>query len=438
MLVAMRFCDLCIIFSVAFALFSAECHGSPVAEPRKELAMPSFSFLVLPFTNRSGDPGQDYVADNLTSDLTADLSRITGSFVISQGSAAALASRSLNISEIKQETGVRFVLRGDVSMHGSQLHVEAAVINTSTGEQLWRAAFEREFVKLRTLEREIVAQVAERLGAEITDATSPTVAPNPQNAAALDSLLRANWILRMPQTAKTMGEARQLLDRVLQADPDAVEAMTGVAAIDLAVALNSRGPGVVIELEQCERLLRRTLAIDPRYARALNIMGALRRATGKPREALAAYKAAVAADPNDASAYAQIGRLEIDFGEAEQAIASIERALQLSPFDPERSLWFIFAGLAHLYVDEIGEARGWLERSVEIKPDYVTTLVFLSVAQELDGQHAEARRTVEAARKINPALSIKRVEQQFAPHEPRARAQWARITDALRRIGLPD
>jgi hypothetical protein len=83
-------------------------------------------------------------------------------------------------------------------------------------------------------------------------------------------------------------------------------------------------------------------------------------------------------------------------------------------------------------------ARLWLEKSVAAGPQFVTALVFLGAALELDGQDADARRTIEEARRINPALSIARVERQFAPDEPRAIAGWSPIADSLRRIGLPN
>jgi tetratricopeptide (TPR) repeat protein len=93
----------------------------------------------------------------------------------------------------------------------------------------------------------------------------------------------------------------------------------------------------------------------------LETLGALRRATGKTPEALAAYEAATAADRNDAGAHAQIGRLKLDLGEPREALSHIELVLQLSPLDAQRALWFTFAGLAHLYVEELGVARSSLE-----------------------------------------------------------------------------
>lgn len=412
--------------------------GSHAAEQKPELRMASFSFLVLPFANPSGDAGQDYIAANITGDLTAGLSGVEGSFVIARSSALAIASQLLAVDEIGRRFGIRFVLRGSASVADRRLHVTATLLRTEDGQQVWSTQFERDFVALRRLEREIIDEIAHQLGATIADAASVHLSASVPDAGALDASLRANAALDMPQTAKTLGEARRLFETALQADPHAVEAKAGLAAVHLASALSSWGSGLAIELQQCERLVQQVLTTEPRHPHALSILGALRRATNRRHEALAAYEAVLAADRNDANAHAQIGRLKIDLGEAHSALPHIELALRLSPLDAQRSLWFTFAGLALLYTGQPKMARQWLEKSVAAAPQFVTALVFLGVAQELDGQDADARRTIEEARRINPSLSIARVERQFAPDEPRALAGWSPIADSLRRIGLPN
>src|SRR5262249_27574769 len=106
----------------------------------------------------------------------------------------------------------------------------------------------------------------------------------------------------------------------------------------------------------------------------------------------------IAVDRNDASAHAQIGRLKVDVGEPAQALPHIELALRLSPLDPQRPLWFTFAGLALLHIGDPAAARSWLEKSVAVAPRFVTSLVVLAAAQQLEGHSEEARRTIAAVR----------------------------------------
>ena len=292
--------------------------------------------------------GQDYIAANITGDLTGGLSDVEGSFVIARSSALAIAPQLLAVDEIGRRFGIRFVLRGSAFVGDGRLHVTAALLRTEDGQQVWSMQFERDFVALRRLEREIIDEIAHQLGATIADAASVHLSASVPDAGALDASLRANAVLDMPQTAKTLGEARRLFEAALQADPHAVEAKTGLAAVHLASALSGWGSGLAIELQQCERLVQQVLTTEPRHPHALSILGALRRATNRRREALAAYEAVLAADRNNANAHAQIGRLKIDLGEAASALPHIELALRLSPLDAQRSLWFTFAGLALL------------------------------------------------------------------------------------------
>jgi TolB-like protein/Tfp pilus assembly protein PilF len=404
------------------------------AEPQSELAVTP-SFLVLPFASPSSE--QSYVAANVTGDLTAGLSAIPESVVIAPSSARAIATQTPALTALGRDFGVHYVVQGSAAREGAHLHVAATLIRTDNGKELWSKQFERDFTALRALESEIVAGIAQQLGVPLGNPNPPAGLLSMQDVAALDSLMRAKALADGPTTAQTLAEQNRLFSAALASPSLAAEAKVGLAAIRLALALGARSGPPASDLAECDRLLQEALASDPRNGRALGTLGALRRATGKPREALAAYETAVAADRNDANAHAQIGRLMIEIGEPQNALAHIELALRLSPLDAQRTLWFTFAGLASLHLGDPRTARTWLERATASAPRFVTALVFLAAAQELEGQDMDARRTVSAARGINPALSVARVEQQFAPVD-RASGRWQAIREALHQAGLPN
>jgi len=396
--------------------------------------MSRLSFLVSQFANSSSDPGQDYIAANITADLTAALSRIEGGTVIAYASAITLRPSALDIAEAARRFRVKFVLCGSAAAREKDIRIDAALINAETWQELQRETLERELIQLTALEKEIAAKIARTLEATLPDTGPPLAAI--KDTEAFDALLRGKAMLHMPQTPERLAEARLFLSRALAAIPEALDAIIGLASVHLATALarSSRSPEA--DLLQAERLVQRALAIDPCEAQALDVLGALRRAVGKPREALAAYQAALAANPSDANACAQIVRVKLDLGEAEDAVPLIERALALSPVDPQRSLWFTFAGMALLYDSDPRRARAWLEKAVAANSRFATPLVFLAAAAELDGDGDSARLSLARARQLAPRLSIAGLEQQFAPAEPRARARWAPIAESLRRVGL--
>ena len=405
-----------------------------IAPAAEELRMSRLSFVVLPFANSSGDLSQDYIAANVTIDLTDALSRIKGSSVIAY--ASAVASRSLPSDPIAtaRRLGVRFSLHGSALRREDRIEVAARLVDAETGEEVWHATVEREFVQLPAVASETAANIGRTLNADVAAIQPRAVF---EDAEAFDALLRGKAMLEMPPTAERLAEARVLLGRALRVNPTTVDAMVGLASIHLAAALAPKSPSPISELSEGERLAKQAVAINPDDSRALDVLGAFRRAAGRRDQALAAYEAALAANPSDANACGQIARVKLDLGDAADSVPLLERALALSPLDPQRPLWFTFAGMALLYRREPGQARAWLEKALEVNPRFVTALVFLAAAEELDGDEAGARRSLATARQMKPEISIARIEQQLAPEGPDARVNWAIIMEGLRRAGLP-
>jgi adenylate cyclase len=122
------------------------------------LVAPRLSILVLPFTNLSNDPDQQYFADGITEDLTTDLSRISGMFVISRNTAFAYRNKSIDTKQIGRELGVRYVLEGSVQRSGSRLRVTAQLIDAETDSHLWTERFDRDMGDLFILQNEITSR----------------------------------------------------------------------------------------------------------------------------------------------------------------------------------------------------------------------------------------------------------------------------------------
>jgi adenylate cyclase len=97
---------------------------------------------VLPFTNLSGDPAQDYFADGITENLTTDLSRIRDSFVVARNTAFAYKGKPIDAREIGKELGVRYVLEGSVQRDQNRVRINAQLIDAESGAHLWAERFE--------------------------------------------------------------------------------------------------------------------------------------------------------------------------------------------------------------------------------------------------------------------------------------------------------
>ena len=153
------------------------------------------SIVVLPFTNLSNDPAQDYFADGVTENLTTDLSRIRGSFVIARNTAFTFKGKGLDAKEIGKELGVRYVLEGSVQRDGTRVRVNAQLIDAESGAHLWADRFEEDVADLFKLQDQVVARLANSLGNELVKAEAEKGGRS-QNPDAIDLAMRGWALLR--------------------------------------------------------------------------------------------------------------------------------------------------------------------------------------------------------------------------------------------------
>ncbi len=130
--------------------------------------LPPFSVVVLPFNNVSGDPDQDYFAAGVTADLTTDLSRLPGMFVISPATAQTFNGKSIDARQVGRDLNVRYLLEGSVHPSGNQLRINVELVDTGTGAHLWAERFELDRERLPAWQNDIVGRIATALNYRLT------------------------------------------------------------------------------------------------------------------------------------------------------------------------------------------------------------------------------------------------------------------------------
>jgi TolB-like protein/class 3 adenylate cyclase len=136
--------------------------------------LPRLSIVVLPFTNLSGDPEQDYFVDGVTESLTTDLSRIRGSFVIGRHTAFTYKGKAVDLKQIGRELNVRYTLEGSVQRGGNRLRVNVQLVDTETGSHLWADRFDKPIADLLDMQDEIISRLANTLNAKLIAAEART------------------------------------------------------------------------------------------------------------------------------------------------------------------------------------------------------------------------------------------------------------------------
>jgi len=249
------------------------------------------SIVVLPFANLSGDPEQRYFADGLVDDLTTDLSRIDSMFVISRNTAFTYKDMAVDAKQISQELGVRYVLEGSVRRSGSQLRVNAQLIDAEIGVHLWAERFGGDIGDLFALQSEITSRIAAALDIELVgaEAARPTEHPD-----ALDYMLRgraASW--RSP-TAEKYAHAIGLFDAALALDPHSVEARSLLAAALANRVLDRMTETAAGDLARAKSLIAQALLAEPLNPRVHYARAELLRVVRHNQEAIPEYEMAIA------------------------------------------------------------------------------------------------------------------------------------------------
>jgi adenylate cyclase len=187
----------------------------PAAPPISQPAVaPHLSIVVLPFSNLSSDPEQQYFADGITEDLTTNLSRIAGMLVISRNTAFTYRNKPVDTKQIGRELCVRYVLEGSVRRSGNQIRITAQLIDAETDAHLWAERFNGDTADLFTLQDEVTSRIAAALNTELVgaEAARPTVHPD-----ALDYILRGRATRAKPPSRESYAEAIGLYERAFGA-----------------------------------------------------------------------------------------------------------------------------------------------------------------------------------------------------------------------------
>src|SRR6202040_1319878 len=207
--------------------------ASPQIAPAiASIPAPRLSFVVLPFANLSKDPDQEYFADGITEDLTADLSRIPGSFVIARTTAFTYKGKPVDVKQIGRDLGVYYVLEGGVRRLGDRVQVNVQLIDTKTGSHVWVDHFDTERRDLVQAQSEITSRLARTLGTELlSDVGRRIEQDHAANPDARDLVMRARALNRLSTSPAVHKDALNLLEQALPLDPASLQARLTSAEI---------------------------------------------------------------------------------------------------------------------------------------------------------------------------------------------------------------
>jgi TolB-like protein/class 3 adenylate cyclase len=411
--------------------------AGPTPSTPEKAGPPRLSIVVLPFANLGGDPEQEYFVDGVTESLTTDLSRISGSFVIARNTAFTYKGKPYDVKRIGRELNVRYVLEGSVQRSGNRLRVNVQLIDADTGAHLWAERFDKPVTDLFETEDEVVAHLANQLGAQLieTEARRAEQKPLPDST---DLYFQGMARLHKGTTLEYAAQAGAFFNRALALDPRNVEALVATAIVDVVAAAAYLADDSKLRFARAEEALTKALSLAPRHAKGHLFLGFVQIHTNRVDRGIAECQQALALDHNLAPAYGIIGLAKVFAGHPEATESHVLEALRLSPRDNEAYNWIMFVGVAKLCLSRDEEAVEWLHRSVESNRNIPVAHFHLAAALAQLGRLDEARAAVAAGLALNPTFTIRRYRNAVRSEDSVVRAQGYRLVEAMRKAGVPE
>ena len=387
------------------------------------------SIVVLPFANLSNDPSQDYFADGLTENLTTDLSRLSGSFVIARNTAFTFKGKNVDAREIGKELGVRYVLEGSVQRDVDRIRVNVQLIDAGTGNHIWAERFDKPLSDLFKMQDEIVSRLANQLGAELTSAEARR-AERASNPDSMDLFFQGLASINKGVNLDNLAQARGYFEHALAVDSGNLDALLGLARVDYGLGGAYLSDDRDARFAAGEANVAKVLSQRPDDALAHEIMGGILNQTKRSDQGIAEFERALALNPNLATAQGDIGLAKIFVGHPEETGAHEDEALRLSPRDSFVWLWLHFAGAAKLNLGANDEAVALFRRSIENNRANPLTHFFLAAALANLGKLEEARSETKAGLALDPGFSIRRFRN--------GNENAADLLNAMRSAGVPE
>jgi TolB-like protein/class 3 adenylate cyclase/Tfp pilus assembly protein PilF len=422
----------------------AERHFSASGKPADPV--PLISLVVLPFTNLSPDPEQEYFVDAITDDLTTDLSRITNSFVIARSTAFTYKGKAVDVRQVSRELGVRYVLEGSVRRVGDRIQVNVQLIDGLTGSHVWADRFDTDHRDLAEAQSHITARLARTLYFELVKDVGRRIEqehaahPDPRD---LVMRARALWIQTSPSDTRARAGIIDLLEGALILDPASVDAGVVIASILVSDIADGLSSAVEQDEARAERLISEALERNPNHSEGRRVMGHLRRVQGRWAESQVELETAIALDPNDSAAIRQLGLTLLLQGKPEAAISHFERAIHLEVRHRYMFNGYANLGRCQLFLGRIDEAVESFRRARTLAPGIWYVHLELAAALGLRGDIEEAQSEITEVLKIKREMSSVAQWRAIAVTQGFGHAQFQALREktsyaGLRRAGFPE
>lgn len=429
-----------VVLALAAGGWYWQSNGTPSALTASQRA--AVSILVLPFANATGDPSQAYIADGLTASVTSDLSRIRDAFVVGTKTAFKYKNKEIELKQIGEEQGVRFVLQGSVQRGGNKIRINVQLADTQSNAQLWAETFEGDPANLFALQDQVTARIGNSIGREMVILTARENLTRISNPQATDYILRATAAFMKPQSVKNLAQIENWYRQALELDPKNATALHGLARSLLVQAFNF-GRKFTPDVRERKFTEGRDYAlkakeIDPNNPRIYGGLALYYSTHNNFPGQKRASETWLSLDPKSPMAHNFVANTEIYQGNYQKAIELLDKGAALDPKHPNVLLAVSYFRAYFLKGDNDATIE-WGNRALELNPRFSEAHVFLAMAYALKGDDARAREQVEHLRRLNPKFKLTNFRKPQSTRPAAHNDAYAgKLLPAGRKAGLPE
>ncbi len=332
-------------------------------EPDRKLR-PQKSIAVLPLTNLSADPENEYFSDGMTEEIINALAKVPSLQVGSRSSSFAFKGKSIDVREVGEKLGVTTVLEGSVRKVGSRIRIAAQLVNVENGYQLWSETYDRQLEDVFAIQDEISRAIVDALKLRLVDSSEQLVVPA-KNLEAYNLYLKGRFFFNK-FTEPGLRKSLDFYQHVLLQDPGFARAYAGIADCWCQLADDWMAPEEAYP--RAKAASKRALEYDPELAEAMTSLGkVLCWYEWDFSAAEEQLRKAVSLNPNDAEAAWSFGSALPTVGKLGEAISEMRRAVALDPIFPKSSRWL---SRFLLYAGDYAGAIAQAEKTLELDSDY--------------------------------------------------------------------
>ena len=416
---------------------ASEEDGTPrTAEPESLQTPDKPSIAVLPFANMSNDPEQEYFADGIAEDIITALSHIKQWFVVARNSSFVYKGKNVDIREVAEQLGVRYVLEGSVRKGGNRLRITGQLIDAESGTHLWADRFDGDLANIFELQDKVTESVVGAIEPSLRMAEiERSKRKLPDDIGAYDLYLRALPHLNAMRPDQNQ-QALELLHQAIGLDPIYAPALAFLAWAYEERLTRDWGAYGEDDAGVAVAMARRAIAADRDDALVLAIAGFVLVMIARDyNQGLQAVNRARELNPNIAFVSFVVGASLVISGNPEDGLSCVEDAIRVSPGDPGAFFFYTTAALAHLMCSRPAEAYDMATKSARMYTDWDTTYrVLASALVQLDRME-EARSAVAKLLELYPTVTVSRLRALWPIRNTETLDM---ILDGLHIAGLPE